>query len=101
MQKAARMVSARLSLSPVLEAPARHARLGSPNLVYAGSEHEAKTVTAAGKVLVADEAAVRAEAQLQAEEVARCVAADSVHSEMALLKAIEAGQMRKCPPLQA
>ena len=43
------------------------------------------------EVLVADEAAVRAEAQVQAEEVARRVAADPVHKEMALLTAMEAG----------
>jgi hypothetical protein len=45
------------------------------------------------EVLVADEAAVRAEAQMQAEEVARRVAADPVHKEMALLKVMEAGQL--------
>jgi hypothetical protein len=44
-----------------------------------------------GEVLVADEAAVRAEAQAQAEEVARRVGADPVHKEMALLVAMEAG----------
>ena len=41
--------------------------------------------------LIADEAAVRAEAQVQAEEVARRVAADPVHREMVLLEAMEAG----------
>ncbi len=46
-----------------------------------------------GEALVADEAAVRAEAQEQAEEVARRVAADPVHKEMALLEAMEAGQL--------
>ena len=50
---------------------------GPPNLVYAGSGHEVVTVMVAGKVLVRDgevlianEAAVRAEAQVQAAEVA-------------------------------
>ena len=38
-----------------------------------------------GEALVADEAAVRAEAQEEAAEVARRVAADPVHKEMALL----------------
>ena len=64
-----------------------------------------KTVMVAGKalvanadgvraeVLVSDEAAVRAEAQAHAEEVARRVAADSVHREMALLEAMNAGQL--------
>ena len=46
-----------------------------------------------GEVLVADEAAVRAEAQVQAEAVARRVAADPVHEGMALLEAMEAGQL--------
>ena len=91
-----------LNLSPVLKAPVRNIL---PNLVYAGSGHEVKTVMVAGKVLVraadgvraevpvGDEATIRAEAQVQAEEVARRVAADPVHKEMALLKAMEAGQL--------
>ena len=52
-----------LNLSPVLEAPVRNL---VPNLVYAGSGHEVKTVMVArqvlvreGKVLIADEAALR------------------------------------------
>jgi 5-methylthioadenosine/S-adenosylhomocysteine deaminase len=84
-----------LNLSPVLEAPVRNI---VPNLVYAGSGHEVKTVMVAGntlvcdgEVLVADESAVRAEAQVQAEEVARRVAADPMHKEMALLEAMELG----------
>jgi len=83
------------NLSPVIEMPVRNI---VPNLVYAGSGHEVKTVMVAGKVLVrdgevlgADEGAVRAEAQVQAEEIARRVAADPVHKEMALLEAMEAG----------
>ena len=83
-----------LNLSPVLEAPVRNI---VPNLVYAGSGHEVKTVMVAGQVLVrdgevlvADEAAVRAEAQVQAEEVERRVATDPVHTEMVLLEAMEA-----------
>jgi 5-methylthioadenosine/S-adenosylhomocysteine deaminase len=71
-----------------------------PNLVYAGSGHEVKTVMVAGKVLVrdrvvltADEGAVGAEAQVQAEAVAQRVAADPVHRGMALLEAMEAGQL--------
>ena len=91
-----------VNLSPVLETPVRNI---VPNLVYAGSGHEVKTVMVAGKVLVrnadgvraevlvADEAAVRAEAQLQAEEVARRVAADPVHKEMALLEAMKVEQL--------
>jgi 5-methylthioadenosine/S-adenosylhomocysteine deaminase len=86
-----------LNLSPVLQAPVRNI---VPNLVYAGSGHEVKTVLVAGKVLVADgevlvadEAAVRVEAQVQAEEVARRVAADPVHKELALLEAMEAERL--------
>jgi len=70
-----------------------------PNLVYAGSGHEVKTVIVAGRVLMrdrqvptADEAAIHAEAQAQAEAVARRTAADPVHKGMALLAAMEARQ---------
>jgi 5-methylthioadenosine/S-adenosylhomocysteine deaminase len=85
------------NLSPVLEAPVRNI---VPNLVYAASGHEVKTVIVAGRalmrdrqVLTVDEAVVRAEAQAQAEAVARRVAADPVHKAMALLMAMEAGQL--------
>lgn len=86
-----------LNLSPVLDAPVRNIL---PNLVYAASGHEVKTVMVAGRVLVrdgqvltADEAAVRAEAQAQAEAVAQRVTADPVHKGMALLAAMEAGRL--------
>jgi len=86
-----------LNLSPVLEAPIRNI---VPNLVYAASGHEVKTVMVAGRTLVqegvvltADEEAVRAEAQMQAEMVAQQVAADPVHKGMALLEAMEGGQL--------
>ena len=86
-----------LNLSPVLDAPVRNI---VPNLVYAGSGHEVKSVMVAGRVLVrdrrvltADEAAVRAEAQAQAEAVARRVAADPVHESMALLEAMRANRL--------
>jgi 5-methylthioadenosine/S-adenosylhomocysteine deaminase len=79
----------------VLETPLRNI---VPNLVYAGSGYEVKTVMVAGKILVrdgevltADEETVRAEAQAQAEAVARRVAADPVHKGMALLDAMDAG----------
>jgi 5-methylthioadenosine/S-adenosylhomocysteine deaminase len=85
------------NLTPVLDAPIRTI---VPNLVYAASGHEVKTVLVAGRVLVRDgqvqtmdEAAVRAEAQLQAEAVAQRVAADPVHKKMALLSAMRAGQL--------
>jgi len=86
-----------LNLAPVLEAPVRNI---VPNLVYAGTGHEVKTVIVAGRVLVrdgqvltADETAVRAEAQVQAEAVAQRVSADPVHTGMALLEAMEKGQL--------
>jgi 5-methylthioadenosine/S-adenosylhomocysteine deaminase len=86
-----------LNLLPVLDAPVRNLL---PNLVYAASGHEVKTVMVAGQVLVcdgqvlaADEDAVRAEAQAQAEALAQHVAADPVHKGMALLAAMEAGQL--------
>ena len=41
----------------------------------------------------ADEATVRAEAQVQAEEVARRAAADPVHKDTALLEPVKAGQL--------
>ena len=69
-----------------------------PGLCRSG--HEVKTVMVAGKVLMrdrvvltADEDAIRPEAQVQAEAVARRVAADPVHGEMALLEAMEAGRL--------
>jgi 5-methylthioadenosine/S-adenosylhomocysteine deaminase len=86
-----------LNLSPVLDAPVRNI---VPNLVYAASGHEVKTVMVAGQVLVrdrqvltADEVAVRTEAQLQAEAVAQRVAADPAHKDMALLAEMEAGRL--------
>ncbi len=86
-----------LNLSPVLTGPVRNI---VPNLVYAASGHEVKTVMVAGKILVrdrevltADQVAIRSEAQTQAEAVAQRVAADPVHKGMALLTAMEAGQL--------
>jgi 5-methylthioadenosine/S-adenosylhomocysteine deaminase len=85
------------NLTPVMTTPVRNI---VPNLVYAASGHEVKTVMVAGRVLVQDgkvllidEAAVRDEAQAQAEELAERVAHDPVHQEMALLAAMEAGQL--------
>jgi len=85
------------NISPVMEAPVRNI---APNLVYAASGHEVKTVLVAGRVLMrdrqtltVDEAAVRAEAQAQAEALAHRVAADPIHEELALLAAMEAGKL--------
>ena len=86
-----------LNLSPVLDAPVRNI---VPNLVYAASGHEVRDVMVAGrflvrdgKLLTADEAAIRAEAQAQAEALARRVAADPVHRDMALMQAMAVGQL--------
>jgi hypothetical protein len=46
-----------------------------------------------GEVLVADEAAVQAEAQVQAQEIARRVVADPVHKGMALLEAMRTDRL--------
>lgn len=85
------------NLTPVLQDPIRNI---VPNLVYAGSGHEVKTVIVAGRilvqdyqVLVVDEAQVREEAQVQAERVAAQVAADPVHQNMALLQPMEMGAL--------
>jgi 5-methylthioadenosine/S-adenosylhomocysteine deaminase len=84
-----------LNLMPVLEAPIRNI---VPNLVYAGTGREVTLVMVDGKILVrtgkvitADEAAVRAEAQLQAADLARRVAADPIHLGMALLEPMAQG----------
>jgi 5-methylthioadenosine/S-adenosylhomocysteine deaminase len=83
------------NLSPVLSSPVRNL---VPNLVYAGSGHEVRTVMVAGRILVrdgrvltADEDGVRAEAQVQAEALAGRVAADPTHKGMALLAAMDGG----------
>ncbi|MBN1399942.1 MAG: amidohydrolase family protein [Anaerolineae bacterium] len=86
-----------LNLSPVLERPIRNI---VPNLVYAASGHEVHTVIVAGRTLVqdgrlltADEAAIRAEAQSQADLLEQRVLADPVHRDMALLGAMARGQL--------
>jgi len=85
------------NLTPVLDAPIRTI---VPNLVYAASGHEVKTVLVAGRVLMrdgqvltVDETAIRDEAQFQAEVVAQRVADDPSHKNMALLTAMSAGQL--------
>ena len=71
-----------------------------PNLVYAGTGREVKTVLIAGQVLVengevlgVDETAVRADAQTHSLALAQRVANDPVHREMILLEAMAAGQL--------
>ena len=50
-----------------------------------------KVLVRDGEVLTADEAVIRADAQAEAEQIARNVAADPVHEDMALLDAMSAG----------
>ena len=85
------------NLTPVMDAPVRNI---VPNLVYAASGHEVKLVMVAGQVLVQDgkvltldETEIRDDAQAQAQELAERVARDPVHHEMALLAAMEAGDL--------
>jgi len=85
------------NLSPVLLDPVRNI---VPNLVYAASGHEVKTVMVAGKVLVdayqvltVDEAAIRAEAQAYAKTICQLVAADPDHEKMALIDAMASGSL--------
>ena len=71
-----------------------------PNLVDAASGHEVKAVMVAGKMLVQDgrvltldEAVIRAEAQAEAAQIARNVAVDPTHRNMALPKAMAEGRL--------
>ncbi|MCB0015851.1 MAG: amidohydrolase family protein, partial [Anaerolineales bacterium] len=86
-----------LNLMPVLTEPIRNI---VPNLVYAASGREVTLVMVDGKVLVrdgkiltADEDAVREEAQAQATAITRRVAADPVHQGMALLEPMVRGML--------
>ena len=86
-----------LNLMPTLVEPIRNI---VPNLVYAATGHEVTLVMVAGRILVregrvltADEDAVREEAQRCAEEVAADVQRDPVHREMALLEAMARGNL--------
>jgi hypothetical protein len=65
--------------------------IGSSIVAVAPSAELAAHFQAGGVVLTADEEAVRAEAQIQAEALARRVAVDPMHERMALLKAMETG----------
>jgi 5-methylthioadenosine/S-adenosylhomocysteine deaminase len=85
------------NLLPALDAPIRTM---VPNLVYAGTGREVTTVMVAGRILVRegrvltlDAAAVCADAQEQAQRLAARVAADPLHRNMALLPAMEAGNL--------
>jgi 5-methylthioadenosine/S-adenosylhomocysteine deaminase len=86
-----------LNLLPTLEAPIRNI---VPNLVYAGTGREVtlvmvdgKVLLRNGKILTADEEAVRVEAQAQATALAKRVAADPVHQGMMLLEPMAQGML--------
>lgn len=86
-----------LNLLPTLVAPIRNI---VPNLVYAGTGREVtlvmvdgKVLLRNGKILTADEEAVRTEAQAQATAIAKQVAADPVHQGMMLLEPMAQGML--------
>ena len=85
------------NLLPVLEEPVRTI---VPNLVYAGTGREVRTVLVDGQIvmrdgviLTVDDEAIRKDAQIEAEKVARRVAADPDHQGLALLKPMALGQL--------
>ncbi len=86
-----------LNLMPILQEPIRNI---VPNLVYAANGREVKSVMVAGRILVdegriltIDEEMVRVEVQRQADELAQRVAADPVHRQMALMTAMQQGNL--------
>ena len=85
------------NLLPVLDEPVRTI---VPNLVYAGTGREVRTVLVDGQILMRDgvmltidDRAVREQAQLEAQKVARRVAADPLHQGLALLEPMAQGQL--------
>ena len=85
------------NLMPILAEPIRNI---VPNLVYGATGREVVLVMVDGRMLVRggqvvaiDEAAVRAEVQERAEEVAAAVKRDPVHLDMALLQPMRDGYL--------
>lgn len=85
------------NLSPILHDPIRNI---VPNLIYAGTGREVKTVMVAGRMLVengrllnVDETAVIAAAQEQANLLAQQVAADPAHKDLALMASMRVNQL--------
>ncbi len=85
------------NLLPVLEEPVRTI---VPNLVYAGTGREVRTVMIDGRIvmrdgeiLTLDGEVIKREAQEEAEKVARRVVADPVHRGLALLKPMALNQL--------
>jgi 5-methylthioadenosine/S-adenosylhomocysteine deaminase len=85
------------NMLPIIDGPVRTL---VPNLIYSGTGKEVQTVVVAGrivmrdrKVLTLNESAVRDDAQHQAELIGERVAQDPLHRELALLSAMQAGQL--------
>ncbi len=85
------------NLTPVIEAPVRNI---VPNLVYAATGKEVRTVIVAGQTVVKDrrvtslpEDEVREEAQTHATQLAAAVAADPMHEGLALMGAMHEGNL--------
>jgi len=86
-----------LHFSPVLDDPVRNI---VPNLVYAGTGREVTTVIVDGRILMrdgevldVDEEDVRDEAQRAACQVSARVAADALHRQMDLIRAMDDGRL--------
>ncbi|GMQ76492.1 MAG: amidohydrolase family protein [Gammaproteobacteria bacterium] len=85
------------NILPIIDQPVRTL---VPNLVYAATGKEVQTVLVAGRIVMRDrdvltlvESEVCAEAQRQAELVAKRVAQDPLHRDLHLLAAMQAGQL--------
>lgn len=85
------------NLTPTLLTPIRNL---VPNLVYAASGHEVKSVMVAGKLLMEnyqlltiDEATILAEAQAQAHQLSQRVLADPMHKDLVLMDAMAKGKL--------
>ena len=85
------------NILPIIDAPVRTL---VPNLIYAGTGKEVQTMVVAGRIVMRDreiltlsESQVRAEAQHQAELIGERVSQDPLHRELALLSAMQAGQL--------
>ena len=85
------------NILPIIDAPVRTL---VPNLIYAGTGKEVQTMVVAGRIVMRDreiltlsESEVLAEAQHQAELIGERVSQDPLHRELALLSAMQAGQL--------
>jgi 5-methylthioadenosine/S-adenosylhomocysteine deaminase len=85
------------NMLPIIDEPIRTL---VPNLIYAGTGKEVRTMVVAGRIVMRDrevltfsESQVRADAQHQAELIGARVARDPLHRDLALLSAMRAGQL--------